>query len=310
MERHPLCRKIYLELAPPTEEDARGDRERILDGLTGEYTTAVMPLQVMRKLYPLCRKAGWKVTLLMGFHDGVWEILDIEAGDTTDQLYGLAVDYGSTTLVMQVVDLHTGETLTQQTAFNPQIPYGEEILSRIFYTKDQPEHLEELQQKTVEGFNALIRTCEEVTGIPKDQYGAMVIGGNTTMIHLLLGLSPWPVFETPFAPVAQQPGFVRAKKLGLELPGYVYAFPSAANYLGGDIISGLLAAGLDQSPELSVFIDIGTNGELVAGNSEFLLAGAGAAGPALEGGISRYGMRADTGAVDRVTIQKDDLMLQ
>ena len=188
MERHPLCRKIYLELAPPTEEDARGDRERILDGLTGEYTTAVMPLQVMRKLYPLCRKAGWKVTLLMGFHDGVWEILDIEAGDTTDQLYGLAVDYGSTTLVMQVVDLHTGEALTQQTAFNPQIPYGEEILSRIFYTKDQPEHLEELQQKTAEGFNALIRTCEEVTGIPKDQYGAMVIGGNTTMIHLLLGL--------------------------------------------------------------------------------------------------------------------------
>ena len=132
MERHPLCRKIYLKLAPPTEEDARGDRERILDGLTGEYTTAVMPLQVMRKLYPLCRKAGWKVTLLMGFHDGVWEILDIEAGDTTDQLYGLAVDYGSTTLVMQVVDLHTGEALTQQTAFNPQIPYGEEILSRIF----------------------------------------------------------------------------------------------------------------------------------------------------------------------------------
>ena len=89
----------------------------------------------------------------------------------------------------------------------------------------------------------------------------------------------------------------------------VYAFPSAANYLGGDIISGLLAAGLDQSPELSVFIDIGTNGELVAGNSEFLLAGAGAAGPALEGGISRYGMRADTGDVDRVTVQKDDLML-
>ena len=86
MERHPLCRKIYLELAPPTEEDARGDRERILDGLTGEHTTAVMPLQVMRKLYPLCRRAEWKVTLLMGFHDGVWEILDIEAGNTTGQL--------------------------------------------------------------------------------------------------------------------------------------------------------------------------------------------------------------------------------
>ena len=309
MERHPLCRKIYLKLDPPTEEDARGDRERILDGLTGAYEKAVMPLPVMRKLYPLCRDAGWKVTLLLGFHDGIWEILDVESGDTTNQLYGLAVDYGSTTLVMQVVDLHTGETLTQQTRFNPQIPYGEEILSRIFYTKDQPEHLMELQQKTAEGFRMLIRACEQATGIPKEQYGAMVIGGNTTMIHFLFGLSPWPVFETPFAPVAKNPGFVRAKELGLELPGYVYVFPSAANYLGGDIISGLLAAGVDQSPELSVFIDIGTNGELVAGNSEFLLAGAGAAGPALEGGISRYGMRADTGAVDRVTVQGDDLRL-
>ena len=127
MERHPLCRKLYLNLTPPTEEDARGDRERILDGLTGEYAKAVMPLRVMRKLYPLCREAGWKVTLLLGFHDGIWEILDVEAGDTTSHLYGLAVDYGSTTLVMQVVDLHTGEILTQQTRFNPQIPYGAEI---------------------------------------------------------------------------------------------------------------------------------------------------------------------------------------
>ena len=309
MERHPLCRKLYLNLTPPTEEDARGDRERILDGLTGEYAKAVMPLRVMRKLYPLCREAGWKVTLLLGFHDGIWEILDVEAGDTTSHLYGLAVDYGSTTLVMQVVDLHTGEILTQQTRFNPQIPYGEEILSRIFYTKDRPEHLEELQQKTADGFNALIQTCEKATGIPKEQYGAMVIGGNTTMIHFLFGLSAWPVFETPFAPVAKNPGFVQARDLGIELPGYLYVFPAAANYLGGDITSWLLAAGLDQSPDLSVFIDIGTNGELVAGNSEFLLAGAGAAGPALEGGISRYGMRADTGAVDRVTVQGEDLHL-
>lgn len=309
MERHPLCRKLYLELSPPTEEDARGDRERILDGLPEEYAGVKMPLRVMRKLYPLCREAGFCVTLLLGFHDGEWEILDIEPGDTTDQLYGLAVDYGSTTLVMQVVDLHTGETLTQQTMFNPQIPYGEEILSRIFYTKDQPEHLMELQRATADGFSALIGKCEAATGIPGAQYGAMVVGGNTTMIHLLLGLSPWPIFETPFAPAAQNPGFVRAEELGIDLPGYLYVLPAAANYLGGDITGGLLAAGLDQSPELSVFIDIGTNGELVAGNSEFLLAGAGAAGPALEGGISQYGMRADKGAVDRVTIQDGALQV-
>ncbi len=302
-----LSRKIYLELAGPTEEDYRGDRERLLEGLPREYGGVVMPLSVLRSLYPMCRGAGWRVTVTLVWNGVAWEVLQVEPGDTRDTHYGAAVDYGSTTLVMRLVDLNTGEVVTQQSVFNHQIRYGEEILSRIFYTKDQPEHLRELQQVTADSFNELLEKCEQASGIPRTSCTAMTVGGNTTMIHFLMGLYPWPVFETPFAPVAQDCGFLPARKLGVEIPGYLYAFPAAANYLGGDIISGLVAAKLDQSPELSVFIDIGTNGELVAGNSEFLLAGAGAAGPALEGGISRYGMRADTGAVDRVRIDSGGL---
>lgn len=120
--------------------------------------------------------------------------------------YGAAVDYGSTTLVMQVVDLLTGKVLTEQSIFNRQIPYGEEILSRIFYTKDDPEHLKELQQVTADSFNELIEKCEKACGIPGEAYTAMTIGGNTTMIHFLLGLYPWPIFETPYAPVAGKSG--------------------------------------------------------------------------------------------------------
>ncbi len=297
-----LGRKVYLELAAPTEEDARGDRERILEALPREYGAVRMPLAVMRTLYPMCREADWRVTATLGWNGDAWEVLRVEPGDTARVQYGLAVDYGSTTLVMQVVDLATGEVVTQQSVFNAQIRYGEEILSRIFYTKDNSEHLAELQRVTAECFNELIAKCERASGIPRREYIAMTVGGNTTMIHFLLGIYPWPIFETPYAPVAKEPDFVRASELGIELPGYVYLYPAAANYLGGDVVSGLVAAEIDRSDELSVFIDIGTNGELVAGNSEFLLAGAGAAGPALEGGISKYGMRADTGAVDRVRI--------
>lgn len=309
MMQNTISRKIYLELLPPTEEDARGDRERILEQLAPEYGEVSMPLSVLRTLYPMCRDAGYRLTVTLVFNGSGWEILRVEPGDTSYQLYGAAVDYGSTTLVMQVVDLLTGKVLTEQSIFNRQIPYGEEILSRIFYTKDDPEHLKELQQVTADSFNELIEKCEKACRIPREAYTAMTIGGNTTMIHFLLGLYPWPIFETPYAPVAENPGFLRAQELGIHLPGYVYLFPAAANYLGGDIISGLTAAKLDESEELSVFIDIGTNGELVAGNSEFLLAGAGAAGPALEGGISLYGMRADTGAVDRVRIEEGRLKI-
>lgn len=304
-----LGKKIYLELAPPTEEDARGDRERLLDGLNEQGYKAFLPLKVLRNLYPFCREAQWKFTAVLGWQGEKWEVLALEEGDTTQRQYGAAVDLGSTTIMMKIIDLNTGEEKAFQNIFNPQIPYGEEILSRIFYTKDQPEHLKELQRLTAEGVNHLLRLCQEECGIAPDECLSMTVAGNTTMTHFFLGLYPWPVFETPFAPVSKGGEFISGRELGIEIPGYVYTFPAAANYLGGDIISGLLEAGFYKREELSVFIDIGTNGELVAGNKEFLLAGAGAAGPALEGGISQYGMRASSGAVDGVTISAGNLRI-
>ncbi len=307
MRMKPLSVKRFLQLEGPTEEDSRGDRERILEALKGEFPALRFSLAALRQLYPLCREAGWAVTVTIACLDGAQEILRVEKGDTTNTHYGAAIDLGSTTVVMELVRLTDGETCVKESLFNGQIAYGEEILSRIFYTKDNAEHLAELQAVTAKTIQQLLDDGAEKAGISTTDISAVTVGGNTTMTHLFAGLFPWPIFETPYAPAALAPGFIRGDELGLSVGGYVYLMPSAANYLGGDIISGLLAADMDREERLSVFIDIGTNGELVVGNGEFLLAGAGAAGPALEGGISKSGMRAAPGAVERVKIENGEL---
>ena len=172
--------------------------------------------------------------------------------------------------------------------FNPQINWGEDILSRIFYTKDQPEHRKRLQKATAEGFCALMEQLREKTGIDTRSCPIMTVSGNTTMIHFLLGLDAFEVFQSPYAVQTLAPDICRAEELGISMNGFVYCCPGLENYLGGDIISGMLATGIPDQEEICVFLDVGTNGELVVGNKDFLLAGAGAAGPALEGGGSPH----------------------
>jgi len=152
-------------------------------------------------------------------------------------------------------------------------------------------------------------TLKEKTGVDLKDICIMVVSGNTTMIHFLLGIDPWPIFEYPFAPIFNHTGFLDAQDLGIPIGGAVFCMPSVANYLGGDTVSGLLVSGLQEKEELGLFIDIGTNGEMVLGNSEFLFGGAGAAGPALEVGISKNGMKATDGAVDSVAIKENQLKI-
>ncbi|MEE0777326.1 MAG: ASKHA domain-containing protein, partial [Bacillota bacterium] len=181
----------------------------------------------------------------------------------------------------------------------------EEILSRIFYGKDDEAHLKELQRCVVEAFQCLLVQMEALSGMDPCNASLMVVGGNTTMIHLLMGVDAFCVFMTPFAPTFNDIGFLHGSELGLDFRGMVYCIPSIANYLGGDIISGLLTVDMVDSDRLGLYMDIGTNGEMVIGNKDFLFAGAGAAGPALEGGISKFGSRAKPGAVSRVAIDGD-----
>lgn len=338
-----LSRKIYLELPLPTEDDPRSDQQRILDSLAaaGVEERVHIPVHILRKLYPLLDNAKWKITVSLAWNGENWEMVEIEEGDTTAQHYGLAVDLGSTTVVARLLDCNSGEILKEVSCFNKQIQWGTDILSRIFYCKDNREKLEEVRRATVESICECMDKLDaslEMQGTSSEQKAenngvsesgddrgaknaakkartisqsalSMVIAGNTTMIHFLLGMDAFCVFYTPHAVHADRPGFLLARDLDIPLKGYVYCYPAKSNYLGGDIISGMIDTELYKKNEISVFFDIGTNGELVIGNKEFLLCGAGAAGPALEGGVVRTGMRADIGAVDEVKIRDGNIFV-
>ena len=338
-----LSRKIYLELPLPTEDDPRSDQQRILDSLAaaGVEERVHIPVHILRELYPLLDNAKWKITVSLAWNGENWEMVEIEEGDTTAQHYGLAVDLGSTTVVARLLDCNSGEILKEVSCFNKQIQWGTDILSRIFYCKDNKEKLEEVRRATVESICECMDKLDaslELQGTPSEQKAenngvsesgddrgaknaakkartishsalSMVIAGNTTMIHFLLGMDAFCVFYTPHAVHADCPGFQLARDLDIPLKGYVYCYPAKSNYLGGDIISGMIDTELYKKNEISVFFDIGTNGELVIGNKEFLLCGAGAAGPALEGGVVRTGMRADIGAVDEVKIRDGNIFV-
>lgn len=300
---HGITKKIYLSLNAPTEEDSASDQERILRELKKMGIEAEIPLSMLRRLYPFCPQSHWNFTVSLAYNGKTWTLIRLEPGDTTEQHYGVCADLGSTTLVMQLVNCNTGQILGETSAYNHQISFGEDILTRIFYAKDDPEHLEEIRLATVETFREVLSALEEQTGIPSSDCLGMVVAGNTTMIHFFLGLDAFCVFSSPYAVHALNPGFLPAEELGLPLPGYLYCYPAKANYLGGDIISGAIATGIHEKEELSLFFDIGTNGELIIGNRDFLLCGAGAAGPALEGGVVKTGMRAVPGAVEGVELK-------
>lgn len=298
-----FSKKEYLSLKMPTEEVAVSDQKRILLALEAlGYPHVTMPLRVIRKLYPLCRDANFDITVSLVQRETDWVITDVEPGDQRQHHYGLAVDYGSTTIVMQLVDLNSGSVIGEEKVVNGQVQYGTDILTRITYSLEDPSHAQDLQKATVETFRQLLETLTDATGINAAKCPVMIVSGNTTMIHFLLGLNAWTVFASPFAPVSSDPGFLWGEEVGMAFEGLLYIIPSASNYIGGDIVSGLLKLDIHKQVETCMFFDIGTNGELVLGNKEWMIAGAGAAGPALEGYISRYGMRAAPGAIDKVKI--------
>ena len=305
-----LSEKVYLTLEPPTEEDGRSDQRRLLDALRRDFGEAVLALPLIRRLYPLCREAQWRLTVTLVWDGARWHIIDLEPGDTTAWHYGLAADLGSTSVTMELVDLRSGAVVARESAYNRQTALGADVLTRIFYAKDQPQRLEELRLAAVETLEELMDRLAEASGVEVARCPVMVLAGNTVMTHFLLGLDAFPLFHSPYAPVAAEPGFLTGAELGLRLEGLVYLYPARANYLGGDIVSGLVATGMARAEGIRLFFDIGTNGELVAGCRDFLLAGAGAAGPALEGGVIRTGMCAGPGAVEHVDIRGEDVRLQ
>ena len=303
-----FSKKEYLSLKMPSEELPISDQKRIQLALHElGYENVTMPLHVLQKLYPMCRNADFDITVSLVQRDYDWVITEIESGDQTQHHYGIAVDYGSTTIVMRLIDMNSGTAIGEVKAVNGQTQYGTDILTRITFALESCQNTEKLHQATVETFNSLLAELTEQTGIAAAKCPAMVLSGNTTMIHFLLKLNAWTVFASPYAPVISEPGFFHGNELDLDFSGIVYIIPAASNYVGGDIISGLLTLDIHKQEQTSLFFDIGTNGELVLGNKHWMIAGAGAAGPALEGYISKNGMRAAPGAIDTVRIHGNDL---
>lgn len=299
-------KKVHLNFADMAHDSA-ADADCFHTALKAAgYDTELTYRQLMR-WYEIIRDADYDVTVTLLKAENRWRIAAVEPGENTKPIYALAVDLGSTTVTMRLMNVESGSILAESTHRNAQRDYGDDILSRIFYTTYDPARRKELQEVTVGTLNRLTEEVCAAAGISPQQCCAMSLAGNTAMVHFLLGLDTFCLFHTPFLPRIRRVGWIDCEELGLRCGGFIYCFPATANYLGGDIISGLLSTGMTKRDEISLFIDIGTNGEMVIGNRHFLVGGAGAAGPALEAGISKSGMRARAGAVDSIRIHDGKL---
>ncbi|MBI3947154.1 MAG: DUF4445 domain-containing protein [Armatimonadetes bacterium] len=343
----PLSRKVYLELPEPSLADNLPDWERLERGLRGAEaewcagvgvwehgseeaqaaSEAIAPAQpqtpqlpcaltvdlpVLKKLPEVLREGNWRVTATLGSDHSALRtphsaLLDVEPGDTTARHYGLAVDVGTTTVVAHLVDLNTGKTLGVQARYNGQVRYGEDVISRIFYACEEEEGARRLQVNVVRDINRLIGELEKECGVSRAEISSVVCAGNTTMIHLLLGLEVAHIKREPYIPSANQPPVIRAADIGIEAHprALLTCIPGVAAYVGGDITAGVLASGMHQRPELSLLFDIGTNGEVVLGGSDWLMCCSASAGPSFEGGEMKCGMRAGPGAIERLAINRE-----
>lgn len=305
----PLVKKYFLKLMPPTEEDPAADLERVIRGLAEEcHQEFDVPLSVAAKIPVVLRQSGFEVTVTVSFTDTP-RIIDVEPGDMSGRCFGLAIDLGTTNVVGVLLDLAEGRQLGELSEVNPQIAHGEDILNRIHFCM-KSGNLEELHRQATGCINSIARRLAEAAGIGVHEIGCVSISGNTTMAHLFLGLDPYNICRAPYVPVANHFGFFRAADLGLDInpEGMAYVLPNVGSYVGGDVLAGVLVSGMHERPEVSLMVDVGTNAEIVIGNSDWLLVCAGAAGPALEGGVVKFGMRAMPGAIERIQINPETLM--
>jgi uncharacterized 2Fe-2S/4Fe-4S cluster protein (DUF4445 family) len=302
----PLSQKIYLELPPPAPEDNVSDMDRIIRELRKktEYRNFEISLGCLQGLALKLRNNEWKATVTLAKHGDIRRILQIEAGDTTDQNYGIAMDVGTTTVVAQLIHLKTGNVLGVAGSYNLQARFGEDVISRMIYACGREEGLDPLHGAVIKNVNQLIKTLTADKGIDPRQITSMVAAGNTTMSHLLLSLMPCSIRLDPYVPTVNVYPQVRAAEIGLDIhpEGILEVVPGVASYVGGDIVAGIIACGIADRPEIRVLIDVGTNGEIAIGNNEWLVCCSASAGPAFEGGGIKHGMRATRGAIEKLII--------
>jgi uncharacterized 2Fe-2S/4Fe-4S cluster protein (DUF4445 family) len=303
----PEVRKVHLELDEPDLEDQRGDLARLRDGLTAEGHDMQAGLAVLSSLPNVLRASSFEVTAVLAGS----ELVAVEPGDTRDESYAVAFDVGTTTLVGSLMNLRTGMAVAVRSTLNGQAPYGADVISRISHAMNGPDAVRELQAAVLGSMNGVLEGLYQESGVRRDRVYEAVVVGNATMLHLLLGVDPSPIAVHPFTPAFLEPVSVAAAEVGLEIHpnGRVQTLPCLGAYVGADIVAGALAMGIAREDRLRLFVDVGTNGEIVLGSALRTLATAAPAGPAFEGSQIRCGMRATEGAIEGVTLS-DTVELQ
>ncbi|MHB0979290.1 MAG: ASKHA domain-containing protein [Thermoleophilia bacterium] len=303
----PVVKKLCMQMTPPSEGDNLNDLARLKKALKDDFglTNVSVDSVWIRNMPQVLREEDWLVTATVVDTAYGYKMIEIEAGSHCEEDYSVVLDIGTTTVWGQLLDLNNGLTLAQASRYNKQISYGDDVISRIVFSQKK-DGREILQQSIVDTINEIVDELVADTGIERDNISHMVAAGNTTMTCLLVGIDPKYLRMAPYVPPADFIPPVRAVNLGAGLKVgrhvHVHTFPSVASYVGGDIVSGILGSGIFDTEQITLYIDIGTNGEVVIGNKEWLIATSCSAGPAFEGGGITHGMRATEGAVETVRI--------
>ncbi|PWH19443.1 MAG: ferredoxin [Anaerolineae bacterium] len=317
-EYQQTLKRYFLEFSPPDYEDQTDDLSRLQKHLRTDlgFEEVEIPISLLKKISSVLREGNWQVTVyldVLSTNDGnpTARMVDLLPNrcDEDSPMWGAAIDIGTTTVTLWLVDLWTGIVHAQVAEYNAQIRRGEDVISRIIYA-DKEGGLQELQELVVGTINQLIEiACKRVKHhrVSPQDILKLTVAGNTTMMHLFLGIPPSYIRLAPFVPTFNQAPLIRAKDVGLIANPHavVDCLPGVASYVGADITAGVLSAGVDSTDQLTLFLDVGTNGEMVLGSKEWLVTCACSAGPAFEGAGVRDGMRATTGAIEEVWIHSE-----
>ena len=300
--------KKYLELPAPTIQDNLPDITRLISYLQLEHDEHRLDvtLAMIRKISPVIREDDFKVTatLVRPVRDvGKTRIINVQPGNTSDQSYAIAMDIGTTTIYGQVIDLISGEVLAEHGEFNGQISYGEDVISRIVYA-EKPGGLAKINEVVIKTINKILTRIVKRSGVDPENISTITLAGNTTMTQLMLAVDPRSIRRAPYVPAATLYPPIKASDLGMELGEHVAAlvYPAVSSYVGGDIVAGVMGSGIYRSEALTLYMDVGTNAEIVIGNKDWLACAACSAGPAFEGGGLKFGMRAAKGAIEDFSI--------
>ncbi|MDD5326689.1 MAG: ASKHA domain-containing protein [Phycisphaerae bacterium] len=304
----PLVRKICLQMSPPTVSDHTADHERLCTAIREQIDAPIMQtgLRVLKALSALLVEADYKVAATIARRGGTAEVLEVEQGCRCKTNFAVAVDLGTTTVVAHLLDLTTGSTIDTEAVYNSQINFGEDYIRRIMYAEEN-DAFDEMQNRAVSDINNLIATLASRQKIDLHDITAIVCSGNTAMIHFLLNLDPTRIRREPYVASAGSVPPIRAAEIGLRINkrGLLYCLPGVAAYVGSDIVAGVLATRMYTKKTVSLLVDIGTNGEIVLGNSDWLVCASSSAGPAFEGSGVKHGTRAGAGAIEKLSILPD-----